>query len=101
VTKADLTSSKTGTYACSQTLSPTQPDVTKQVFLITCRAVNGGYQIGLNGNTATFATKLNLSVSSISNTGTGTLKFLSGKYSVVATGGDEKLFTKISNTIVP
>jgi hypothetical protein len=88
VSKADLTSSKTGTYACAQTL-------------ITCRSVDGGYQVGLNGNTATFATKLNLSVTSISRTGTGTLKFLSGKYSVVATAWEEKPFTKISNTIAP
>lgn len=75
--------------------------MTKQVFLITCRSTDGGYQVGLNGDTTPFTTKLNLYVSTISNTGAGTLKFLSGKYSLARTGGVEKPFTKISATVQP
>ncbi len=101
ITKADLSSSKTGTYACAQTLAPTQPDPTKQIVLITCRSTDGGYQVGLNGDTTPFTTKLNLYVSTISNTGSANLKFLSGKYSLERTGGVEKPFTKISATVQP
>lgn len=101
ITKADLSSSKTGTYACAQTLAPTQPDPTKQIILITCRSTDGGYQVGLNGDTTAFTTKLNLYVSTISNTGSGTLKFLSGKYALERIGGVEKPFTKISAAVQP
>ncbi len=101
ITKADLSSSKTGTYACAQTLAPTQPDPTKQVILITCRSTDGGYQVGLNGDTTPFTTKLNLYVSTINSTGSGSLKFLSGKYALERMGGVERPFTKISATVQP
>jgi hypothetical protein len=40
ITKAGLSSSRTGLYACSQNLSPTQPtDANKKSYIITCRAV--------------------------------------------------------------
>lgn len=95
VTKAELSSAKAGTYACAQTLSPTQTDATKRVFLITCRATDGGYQMGVTDNNAAFTVSLNLSVSVITGTGEGTLKFLSGKYSILPAGGTESALTRL------
>lgn len=96
ITKVELKSSKTGNYACAQTLAPTQPDTTRKIFLITCRAVDGGYQMGVNGDTSQFSTSLKFWVSTISFTGEGTLKFLSGKYSIASVGGTEKPLTRIN-----
>ncbi len=96
ITKVELKSAKTGTYACAQSLAPTQTDTTKKVFLITCRAVDGGYQMGINGDTSQFSTSLKFWVSTIAATGEGTLKFLSGKYSIASVGGTEKPLTRIN-----
>lgn len=96
ITKAEMSSIKSGTYACSQNLAE-QADATKRVYLITCRATDGGYQMGVGDDNAPFTANLNLSVSTISATGEGTLKFISGKYSLLKAGGEEKPLTRVTN----
>ncbi len=94
VTKAEISSTRTGTYACSQT-EVTQTDVAKKVYTITCRAVGDGYQTTIDGN-GDFTVNLNLSVSTIIATGAGTLKFTGGKFANT-TNGTEKPLSRVPN----
>lgn len=94
VTKAELSSDRTGSYACSQT-EVSQTDVTKKVYTITCRASGDGYNSYVDGN-GEFSVKLNLSVSTILATGEGTIKFTGGKFANTPTG-TEKPFTRVPN----
>ncbi len=94
VTKAELASSRTGTYACSQ-VETAQPDAAKKVYTITCRAIGNGYQTTVDGN-GDFTVNLNLSVSTIINTGEGTIKFTGGKFANTPTG-TEKPLTRVPN----
>ncbi len=97
VTKAELSSTRTGVYGCSQN-EVVQNDATKKIYTITCRAIGNGYLTMVDGN-GEFTINLNLSVSTISATGEGTLKFTGGKF-VTTTAGEEKAFTRLPN-IVP
>ena len=95
VTKAELSSSRTGSYACSQNLAATQTDTNKKIYTITCRAVGDGYLTMVDGVSDNFDIKLNLSVSTIVATGQGTLKFVGGKFSTTPTGAERDI-TRIS-----
>lgn len=92
VTKAELSSERTGSYACSQVEVP-QPEVTKRVYAITCRAAGPGYQI-LEDGKGDFGVRLNLSVSTITANGEGTLKFTGGKFAITP-NAIEKPLTRI------
>jgi hypothetical protein len=94
VTKAELSSERTGSYACSQT-EVSQSDTAKKTYAITCRASGDGYRTLVDGN-GDFTVKLNLSVSTILATGEGTLKFTGGKFSNTP-NGTEKPLTRITN----
>jgi hypothetical protein len=96
ITKAGLSSSRTGLYACSQNLSPTQPtDANKKSYIITCRAVGDWYETMLENQVSNFTINLNLFVSTITNTNEGTIKFLWGKFSTTSSG-TEKEFTRVN-----
>lgn len=97
ITKAELSSSRTGVYACSQNLAATQTDTSKKIYTITCRAVGNGYLTIVDGVSNNFDIKLNLSVSTIIATGQGTLKFVGGKFSTTPTGAERDI-TRISVT---
>lgn len=94
VTKAELTSTRTGSYACAQN-EVVQSDATKKVYAITCRAIGDGYQALVDGS-GDFTVNLNLSVSTILATGEGSIKFTGGKFTNTTTGS-ERALTRIPN----
>jgi len=69
VTKAELSSTRSGTYACSKNEMTTGENVTDKKYTITCRAVGDGYQTMVDGESTNFNINLDLSVSTILSSG--------------------------------
>jgi len=95
VPKIELKSNRSGSYACSQAPLENQTDVTKKIYIITCRAVGDGYKTFIN-NDGKMSVYLDLSVSTILSSGQGNIKFLGGKFSTTPTN-TERDISRIAN----
>lgn len=90
IPKVEIKSNRSGSYACSQAPVENQTDTTKKIYIISCRATGDGYKTFIN-NDGKVTVYLDISVSTILESGQGTIKFIGGKFNTSPTNPERDI----------